>query len=379
MLKGFKIIIYPTKEQKQILWRHIGACRFVWNRLIDFQKTNYQNGGKYLSAFAMSNLLKPLKNDGEHEWLYDISARSQQIVCSDLNEAYQRFFKKIGNYPNYKSRKRSKYSYPVATERLVFEDGIVKIEKIGRVKYKTDFDIPKGRGVGKFYNARISFNGFKWFLSFAMECENQAPVLTDKIMGIDLGVKELAIVACGEEQKTFHNINKSKKMKQLEKKIKHKQRSVARKYEANRVGNTYHKTNNIIREELEIKRLRKRQSDIRHNYIHQVTHQLVSMLPRTVVMEDLNVSGMMKNKHLSKAVQEQCFYEFIRQMKYKCEWNGIEFVQVDRFYPSSKTCSNCGTIKKDLKLTDRTFVCPDCGFTIDRDYNAALNLMRYAV
>ena len=378
MLKGFKIRIYPTKEQEQILWRHIGVCRFVWNWALDYQMTYYQNNGKHLSAFSMINLLKPLKNDGEHGWLYDISSTSLQIVCRDLNNGLQGCFKKQNRYPKFKSRKRSKPNYPVRASRLYFRNVFVVVEKLGKVKYKTDFDIPQGRDVAKFYNARISFNGFKWFLSFAMECENQAPTLTDKTMGIDLGVKELAIVACGEEQKTFHNINKSKKMKQLEKKIKHKQRSVARKYEANKVGNTYHKTNNIIREELEIRRLRKRQSDIRHNYIHQVTHELVSMLPRTVVMEDLNVSGMMKNRHLSKAVQEQCFYEFIRQMKYKCEWNGIEFIQVDRFYPSSKTCSNCGTIKKDLKLSDRTFVCPDCGFTIDRDYNAALNLMRYA-
>ena len=378
MLKGFKIRIYPTKEQEQKCWKHIGACRFVWNWMIDYQRNNYENGGKYLSAFEMSNLLKLLKNDGEHGWLYDISARSQQIVCADLNESYQRFFKKTSNFPKFKSRKHSKHGYPVAAERLIFEGRYVKVEKLGKMKYKTDFDIPQGRSVGKFCNARISFDGFKWFLSFAMKCENQTPALTDKTMGIDLGVKELAVVACGEEQKTFHNINKSKRMKRLEKKIKHKQRSLSRKYEANKTENIYHKTNNIIREELEIRRLRKRQLDIRHNYIHQVTHELVSMLPRTVVMEDLNVSGMMKNKHLSKAIQEQCFYEFIRQMKYKCEWNGIEFVQVDRFYPSSKTCSNCGTIKKDLKLSDRTFVCPDCGFTIDRDYNAALNLMRYA-
>ena len=340
--------------------------------------TYYQNNGKHLSTFSMTNLLKPLKNDGEHGWLYNISHASLKIVCRDLDDGLQRCFKKQNKYPRFKSRKRSKPSYPVRTDRLYFKNGFVVVEKLGKVKYKTNFSIPQGRDVGKFYNARISFNGFKWFLSFVMECENQAPTLTDKSMGIDLGVKELAIVACGEEHKVYHNINKSKKMKQLEKKIKHKQRSVSRKYEANKVGNTYHKTNNIIREELEIRRLRKRLSDIRHNYIHQVTHELVSTLPRTVVMEDLNVSGMMKNKHLSKAIQEQCLYEFIRQMKYKCEWNGIEFVQVDKFYPSSKTCSNCGTIKKDLKLSDRTFVCSDCGFTIDRDYNAALNLMRYA-
>ena len=378
MLKGRKIRIYPTKEQEQKMWQHIGACRFIWNWMIDFQRKNYKSGGKYQSSFSMINLLKPLKNDNEHGWLYDVSNISLQNVCKDLNEAYQKFFKKQNGYPKYKSRKRSKASYPIRSDRMYFDGTYCQVERIGKVKYKTDYDLPLGRGNGRFCNARISFDGFKWFLSFSTECESQAPTLTDKPMGIDLGVKDLAIVACGGEHQVYHNINKSRKIKRLERIIKHKQRSVSRKYEANKVGTAYHKTNNIIREELKIKRLRKRQLDIRHNYIHQVTHELVSVLPRTVVMEDLNISGMMKNKHLSKAVQEQCLYEFIRKMKYKCEWNGIEFIQVDRFYPSSKTCSNCGTIKKDLKLSDRTFVCQDCGFTIDRDYNAALNLMRYA-
>ena len=167
-------------------------------------------------------------------------------------------------------------------------------------------------------------------------------------------------------------------MRSLEHRIIHLQRTISRKYEANRVGKRYMKTNNILRCEDELRRLRARQSDIRSNYIHQTTHALVSMLPSRVVMEDLNVQGMMKNRHLSKAVQQQCFYEFFRQMQYKCAWNGIELVVADRFYPSSKTCSCCGTIKSDLKLSDRTYVCPHCGAVIDRDYNAAINLMRYA-
>lgn len=178
-----------------------------------------------------------------------------------------------------------------------------------------------------------------------MECENQTPILTDKSMGIDLGIKDLAVIEYDGEPIVFHNINKSKKMRLLNKRLKHLQRDISRKYEANRIGNKYVKTKNIEKQETKLRKLYAHITNIRQNYIHQTTHKLVSLLPQRVVMEDLNVSGMMKNKHLSKAVQEQCFYEFIRQMKYKCEWNGIEFVQVDRFYPSSKTCSNCGCIK----------------------------------
>ena len=159
--------------------------------------------------------------------------------------------------------------------------------------------------------------------------------------------------------------------------IKHLQRSVSRKYEANKIGNKYNKTKNIERYEAKLRKLYERLSNIRANYIHQSTSKLIKLLPSKVVMEDLNISGMMKNKHLAKSIQEQCLHEWIRQMQYKCEWNGIEFVQADRFYPSSKTCSNCGCVKRNLKLKDRTFVCDECGFTIDRDYQAALNLMRY--
>lgn len=159
--------------------------------------------------------------------------------------------------------------------------------------------------------------------------------------------------------------------------MRHLKRSISRKYEQNRRGNTFVKTNNIMRSEERLKKMYARMANIRTNYIRQTTHDLVSLLPKRVVMEDLNVIGMMKNRHLSKAIQEQCFAEFIRQMQYKCEWNGIEFVQVDRFYPSSKTCSCCGAIKHDLRLRDRVYVCAECGAEIDRDYNAAINLSRY--
>ena len=210
-----------------------------------------------------------------------------------------------------------------------------------------------------------------------MECENQTLKLTDKSMGIDLGVKDLAVAEFNGHALIFHNINKSKRMRLLKRRLTRLQRSISRKYEQNKMGNKYVKTNNIVREETKLRKLYARISNIRSNYIHQTTHSLVSLLPYRIVMEDLNVSGMMKNKHLNKAIAEQCFHEFIRQMQYKCEWNGIEFVQVDRFYPSSKTCSECGTINQSLKLSDRVYVCDACGLTIDRDYNAAVNLSRY--
>ena len=369
MIKGYKVRLYPTKEQEELLWKHIHACRFIWNYILAYQNENYANGGKYISEFDMNKLITPLRKQDKYIWLNGVSANSLQIVCGDLNKGFQSFFRETKGYPKFKSKHKCKYSYPVRIDRFkVLSNELLQIPSVGKIKYK-NMDIPQG----KISNLRISFVNNKWILSFGIERENQALKLNDKSMGIDLGIKELAVVSFGGEKLVFHNINKSKRIKTLEHKLKHIQRVIARKYRTN--GN-YEKTKQIQKYEKIQKELYYKISNIRQNYIHQTTHTLISYRPSRVVMEDLNVSGMMKNKHLAKAIGEQKFYEFTRQMKYKCEWNGIKFIQADRFYPSSKKCSCCGKIKKDLKLSDRIYRC-DCGLSIDRDYNAAINLMKY--
>lgn len=378
MIKSYKIRIFPTLEQEKLMWNHIGACRYIYNYMLDLQEKRYKQGEKHLSAFDMMYLLKPLKNDGEHGWLYEVSNTSLQRACIDLSAAYINFFKKRTKLPKFKSRKRAKPNFPVCTEKFYIKDSkVLNIVKIGKVRYKTDFELPIGMHTAKFKNVRVSYKNGKWMVSFGLECENQAPDLTNKPMGIDLGVKDLAVVEFDNNMLVFHNINKSKRMKTLKKKMEHIQRSISRKYEANKQGNKFVKTNNIMREEDKLRKLYARIANIRSNYIHQTTHELVSFLPLRVVMEDLNITGMTKNRNFSRTIAEQCFAEFVRQMQYKCEWNGIEFVKADRFYPSSKTCSCCGSIKSNLKLSDRTYVCENCGFVIDRDYNAAVNLSRY--
>lgn len=379
MIKGYKIRIYPTKEQETLIWKHIGACRFIWNYMLDMQKKRYADGEKYLTVFDMNKLLTPLKKQEEYQWLKEVSNASLRQTCGDLNGAYQAFFKRHNGFVRYKNRKHSKPSYPVRSDTFRFENGYAAVAKLGRIKYKSDFQFPEYKG-HKYSNVRISYVNGKYMLSFGMERENQAPVLTDKVLGIDLGIKDLAVCAYGDEQIVFHNINKSRQIRRLNQRIRYTRRGISRKYEASRRRNSgkYVKTNNIIREEEKLKLLYVRLTNIRHNYLHHTTHKLISLLPARVIMEDLNVSGMMKNRHLSKAIAEQCFYEFIRQMKYKCKWNSIPFIQADRFYPSSKTCSCCGAIKKDLRLSDRTYVCQECGCIIDRDFNAAINLTKYA-
>lgn len=346
--------------------------------MLELQEKRYKNDEKHLSRFDLIKCLTPLKQEQERIWLKEVANTSLQIVCTDLSKSYDTFFKKQSGSPKFKSRKHSKLNFPTRYDTLWFNENQVNIEKVGKVAYKTDREIPLGRG-NKFTNPRVSYQNDKWLLTFGIECENQTPKLTDKPMGIDLGIKETMTVAYGDECIVFHNINKNRKVRLMKKQMKHLQRSISRKYEANRQGNKYIKTRNIERAEGKLRKMYARLANIRNNYIHQCTHKLVSLLPCRVVMEDLNVQGMMKNRHLSKAIQEQCFYEIIRQMKYKCEWNGIPFYQVDRFYPSSKTCSCCGCIKSDLKLSDRTYICSECGTVIDRDLNAAINLQRYEV
>lgn len=375
MIKGYKIRIYPNKEQKILIEKHIGACRFIWNYMLNLQNENYKNANKYIGRFDMIRKLTPLKKQEEYQWLNEVSNTSLQNICTDLDKVFKGFFKKEHKYPNFKSKKKSKKSYPVCESRFYFKDSKhIQIQKLGIVKCKTDFKIPIGKH--KFSNIRLSKELNKYFISFGLECENQVRQLNEYSMGIDLGVKDLAVVSYGEDSLVFHNINKSSKIKKLNRELKHLQRSVSRKYEANKQENKYVKTNNIIKAEEKLRKINKKILDIRNNYIHQTTHKLIELLPKRVVMEKLNVLGMMKNKHLAKAIGEQNFYKFIEYMKYKCEWNKIEFIQVDRFYPSSKKCSCCGNIKKDLKLSDRVYVCK-CGLNIDRDLNAAINLKNY--
>ena len=375
MIRTYKIRLFPTKEQEQLFYKHIGACRFIWNWGLDTQIKHYEETGKKYSGYDLMKMLTPLKKTEECLWLNEISNASLQTILLDLDKAYKNFFKSGFGFPKFKSKKFSKKSFPIRCDSIYFHnETYIKVAKAGKVKYRTNYSVPIGRNA-KLTNPRISLINNKWILTVGVECENQAKELTSSSMGIDLGIKDLAIVAVGNDKLVFKNINKTNEMRKLKKKLKRLQRKVSRKYHTNR---NYDKSKNILKTEAQIRELSYHISNIRQNYIHQITRQLVDMLPYRVVMEDLNVSGMMKNRHLSKAVQEQCFFNFIQTMKYKCEEYEIEFVQADRFFPSSKTCSSCGHIKKDLKLSDRTYRCSECGTVIDRDYNAAINLMQYA-
>ena len=225
----------------------------------------------------------------------------------------------------------------------------------------------------KYVNPRIKYDGINWYITVGIEDESHIGLPSNDGIGIDLGIKDLAI--CSDNNK-HQNINKTQKVKKLEKRKRRLQRSISRRYEKNKKGVSYCKTSNIVKSEKELLKINHRLTNIRQSYLHQITSEIIKREPSFICIEDLNVSGIMKNKHLSKAVQQQCFYEFRRQIEYKAEWNNIPVIIADRFFPSSKLCSCCGNIKKDLKLSDRIYRC-NCGNVIDRDYQAALNLKRY--
>lgn len=375
MIKSVKIRLKPAKEQEELMFKSVGCARFAYNWGLNKWDEIYKNNGKPSRNEIRAEFNNTIKKQEEYKWLYEVSSKVITQSFQDLDTAFKNFFKGKSNRPKFKSKKKSRQSFYVRYDFIKFENDTIKLEKIGKVKYITNCNIPI---LPKYSNPRCHFDGKYWYLSFGFEQdENQVELNQDLSVGIDLGIKDLAIVNCMD--KPIININKTKRVRKIKKKLRRLQRQVSRKYEANKDGRKFIKTNNIVKLEKQIKLIHRKLSNIRENHIHQTTNKIIKLKPYRVVMEDLNVNGMMKNKHLSKAIQEQCLYEFIRQMKYKCDFNGIEFVQVDRFYPSSKTCSCCGHVKKDLKLKDRVYICDECGLEIDRDKNASINLGNYGL
>ena len=373
MIKSIKIRLSPTKEQEELMFQSVGIARFAYNWGLSKWEEMYKEGIKPSKAKIRKEFNNSIRKNDDFKWLYNVSGQITAQAFADLEDAYKNFFDGLAQRPKFKNKKKSKKSFYVRYDAIKFSNNRVNIEKIGKVKYSSNYKIPK---LDKYTNPRCHFDGKYWYLTFGFEHgESQASLNEDLSIGIDLGISHLAIV--NHLDKPIENINKSKEVRRLKKKLKRLQRQVSRKYEMNKKGSKFVKTNNIIKLERQIKLVHRRLNNIRNNHIHQATSKIIKLNPYRVVMEDLNVSGMMKNKHLAKKIAEQKFYEFKRQMKYKCQFNKIEFFEADRWYPSSKACSCCKNIKKDLKLSDRTYNCNVCGLVIDRDKNASINLGNY--
>ena len=383
MIKTLKIMLIPNNKQKSKLFQSAGVARFAYNLALGREQENYKNGGNFLSDYDLRKEFTKLKSTEEYKWINDYSNNITKQAIKDACLAYKRFFKGQSAFPKFKSRRKSKPSFYMDTDKIQFTDKTVKLEKItlSRKKNKQKLNwirlaernkIPID---GKYINPRITFDGINWWISVGIQyADNAEPPVNDGV-GIDLGIKDLAI--CSDIDKPYKNINKTQKIRKLKKKKRRLQRQISKKYLISKKGDSYCKTSNIIKAEKKLLKLNHQLTDIRHDYLHQTTTEIINRKPKFIVLEDLNVKGMMKNKHLSESVAEQCFYVFYRQIEYKSSWNNIKFIIVDRFYASSKICSCCGAVKKDLKLSDRIYKCDNCNTVIDRDKNASINLYNY--
>ena len=381
LIETMKVQLRPNNKQLTKLFQYAGCTRFAYNWTIAREQENYKQGNKFLSDNELRKEFTQLKKQENYKWLNKISNNVTKQAIKDACNSYKRFFKGQSKYPKFKSKKNSKQSFYQDNVNIQFTDTHVKVEGFAVNKKKNKQKLnwiklcEKGRIPTncKYMNPRITCDGLNWWLSVGVEVDDNKSIPTNEGIGIDLGLKDLAICSDGN---TYKNINKTNKVKKIEKRKRRLQRSISRKYNMNKEGVRYKKTSNIIKREKELLKVIKRLTNIRHYYLHQVTSEIVKRKPSFICIEDLNVSGMMKNKHLSKAIQQQGFYEFRRQIQYKSEWNNIPVIIADRFFPSSKLCSCCGEIKKDLRLSDRIYRC-DCGNIIDRDFQASLNLKQY--
>ena len=381
MIKSIKVQLSPNNKQLTKLFQYADCTRFAYNWAIAREQENYKQGNKFLSDNDLRKEFTQLKKQDDHKWLNKISNNVTKQAIKDACNSYKRFFKGLSKYPKFKRKKNSNQSFYQDTVKIKFTDTHVKVEgftmshkknkqKLNWIKLCEKGRIPTNC---KYMNPRFIFDGLHWWLSVSIEVDDNNGVPTNEGIGIDLGLKDLAICSDGN---TYKNVNKTQKVKKVEKRKRRLQRSISRRYNMNKEGERYKKTSNIVKREKELLKLNKRLTNVRRNHLHQTTSEIIKRKPSFICIEDLNVSGMMKNKHLSKAIQQQGFYEFRRQIEYKSEWNNIPVVIADRFFPSSKLCSCCGEIKKDLKLSDRIYKC-DCGNIIDRDFQASLNLKRY--
>ena len=381
MIQGFKTMIYPNKEQSEKIIKFCNAARFSFNWGIALEEENHKNGNKFISAYDLTKRFTQFKKQEGNEWLKEISGRALKVAIINAGSSYENFFKGRAKHPKFKSKKNSKMSCATHEGTTVIERKQIRCEKLGWIK-SHKHNIPIGENI-KYYNPKLSYDGVDFWFSVSVEIQdnnidNKKPI-TEPI-GIDLGIKTLATcsnnIVCKKP-----NIKKTKKkLKRLQKKAsRHYQKMLDESKRTKTKFNKLYKSKNLIKLEKQIKKQHIKIKNMLTTNIHMFTKSLINLNPQAIVIEDLNVSGMMKNRHLSKAVQEAKFYEIRRQLEYKCNWYGIDLIVADRWYASSKICSCCGNKKQKLSLSERTYVCENCGCLIDRDLNASINLKNLAV
>lgn len=379
-MRAYKTEINPTGEQKQKIHQTIGTCRFIYNFYLAHNKEIYESEKKFVTGFEFSKWLNNefIPNNPEYNWIKNVGSKAVKKSIMDGELAFKRFFNKQSDFPKFKKKNNSdvKAYFPKNNKGdFTVERHRVKIPTLGFVRLKEKGYISLD---AKITSGTLSYKAGRYYVSVL--CDIDKTIIHDSYtegIGIDLGISHLAIVSSIE--KPFKNINKTKVIKKLTKKLKREQRKLSRKYESLKQQNNKKEGGTVTRRNIQkqivkVQILHQRMSNIRENHINQVVNQIVKQKPSYITIEDLNIKGMMKNKHLSRAVAEQKFYSLKIKLSDKCRQNNIELRVVDRFFPSSKMCSGCGSINKDLKLSDRIYICPSCGYKLDRDKNASINL-----
>ena len=378
MKRAYKIDINPTDEQKSKIHQTIGVSRFIYNFYIAHNKEIYEREGKFVSGMDFSKWLNNeyIPNNQDKKWIKEVSSKATKQSIMNGDKAFKDFFKKAKGFPKFKKKKNQdvKAYFPKNNKTdWTIERHRVKIPTLGWVRLKEFGYIPVNSIVK---SGTVSQKADKYYVSILVEEDDKKVYKsTNEGLGIDLGVKEFVVCSNGIK---FKNINKTSTVKKVEKKLKREQRKLSRKYESLKIRNKNLKegratSQNIQKQLVKVQKLHQRLTNIRTDYINKTVFSIIKQKPSYITIEDLAVSNMMKNKHLSKAIASQKFFEFKTKLMSKCKQNDVELRIVDRFYPSSKTCSQCGKIKKDLKLSNRIYKC-NCGLDIDRDLNASINL-----
>ena len=375
MIRSFKTEIYPNKKQTTKINQTIGTCRYIYNFYLVQNRKFYEKEKKFVGGKKFSVWLNNeyLPENPDKNWIREVSSKSVKQSIENACTAFTRFFNHQSGFPKFKKKEKSDVKMYFVRNNptdCLCERHRIKIPTLGWVRIKEKGYLPTTKDGWVIKSGTISRKAGRYYVSVLVKLpdskiENDAK----EGIGIDLGIKEFAVLSNGT---VYKNINKSAKIKKLEKQLRREQRKLSRKFENLKKGEAIQRVN-LRKQKQKVQKLYYRMDCIRTDYVNQTIAEIVKTKPSYITMEDLNVKGMMKNRHLAKAVASQKFYEFRMKLKVKCEENGIELRVVDRFYPSSKKCHYCGRTKKNLKLSDRIYQC-DCGYVEDRDFNASLNL-----
>ena len=377
-MRAYKTEIHLSERQKEKIIKTLGVCRFLYNSYLAYNKELYRKEAKFCSGMEYDKYVNNVLSK-EFPWIKAVSSKARKKAIMNGDTAFRKFFKKEAKFPRFKKKyKQNVQAYFPKNNLtdLIAERHRIKVPTLGWVILKEKGYIPLNAAIS---SCTVEQKAGKFFISVLVKNE-EAPmheILDGEGLGLDLGVKEFAILSDG---RTFKNINKSIRIKKLEKRLKREQRTLSRKYEhykkIKKAGgeSAANQRKNLNKNIKRIRVIHLRLANIRNAYQAYVIKEVTKTKPFFITLENLNVKGMMKNKHLSRVIANQKFYHFKLNLTQKCRKLGIELREVDRFYPSSKLCSRCKTKKLILSLSERIFICDTCEYTIDRDKNAAINL-----